>query len=97
MITKGYFFLFLIATICCDPLSEPPHRDGSDEGSQYMYLDTKLTKLIHYYHQIILLILSSGLLCTVFTTEAFYNQTYKEKKKFYNNLFSDTPGSHFPK
>ena len=27
MILKGYFFLFLIETICCDPSSEPSRRD----------------------------------------------------------------------
>ena len=32
------FFLFLIQTIYCDPLSEPSHGDGSDEGSQHMFL-----------------------------------------------------------
>ena len=31
-------FLFLIETICCDPSSEPSRRDGSDEGSQHMFL-----------------------------------------------------------
>ena len=31
-------FIFLIKTICCDPSSEPSHRDGSDEGSQHMFL-----------------------------------------------------------
>ena len=37
MITEGLFFLFLTETICCDPSSEPSHRDGSDEGSQPMF------------------------------------------------------------
>ena len=32
MIIDGYFVLFLIETICCDPSSEPSRRDGSDEG-----------------------------------------------------------------
>ena len=39
----GYFFLFLIETlcymsdpICCEPSSELSRRDGSDEGSQHM-------------------------------------------------------------
>ena len=27
--------LFLHKSICCDPSSEPSHRDGSDEGSQH--------------------------------------------------------------
>ena len=31
-------FLFLIETISCDPSSEPSNQDGSDEGSQYMFL-----------------------------------------------------------
>ena len=35
---EGYFFLFLIENICCDPSSEPSRRDGSDEGSQLMFL-----------------------------------------------------------
>ena len=38
MITKGYFLLFLIETVCCDPSSEPSRRDGSDEESQHMLL-----------------------------------------------------------
>ena len=37
MITE-IIFLFLIGTICCDPSSEPSQRDGSDEGSQHMFL-----------------------------------------------------------
>ena len=31
-------FLILIETICCDPSSEPSHADGSDEGSQHIFL-----------------------------------------------------------
>ena len=31
-------FLFLNKTICCDPLFKPSQRDGSDDGSQYMFL-----------------------------------------------------------
>ena len=31
-------FLFLIKIICCDPSSEPSDQDGSDEGSQCMFL-----------------------------------------------------------
>ena len=38
MITERQCFLFLIKTICCDPSSEPPRQDGSDEGSQHMFL-----------------------------------------------------------
>ena len=38
MIIYGYFFLFLIETIVCDPSSEPSRRDGSDEGSQHRFL-----------------------------------------------------------
>ena len=38
IIIEGYFFLFLIESICCDPSSEPSHRDGSDEGSQHIFL-----------------------------------------------------------
>ena len=37
MVIERYIFLFLIETICCDPSSEPSHRDGSDEGSQHMF------------------------------------------------------------
>ena len=28
--------IFLTETVCCDPLSELSHRDGSDEGSQHI-------------------------------------------------------------
>ena len=38
MIIEELFFLFLIKTICSDPSSEPSRRDGSDEGSQHMFL-----------------------------------------------------------
>ena len=38
MIIEGLFFLFLIETICCDPSSEPSLRDGSDGGSQYVFI-----------------------------------------------------------
>ena len=55
MIIEGYFFLFLIETICCDPSSEPSRRI---EGSQRMFL-TELTKNIHNYHQILPLIYST--------------------------------------
>ena len=37
MIIEGYFFLFLIETICCDPSCEQ-FKDGSDEGPQHMFL-----------------------------------------------------------
>ena len=37
-VIEGYFFLFLIKTICCDPSSELSCRDGSDEGSQHTFL-----------------------------------------------------------
>ena len=39
MISEGYFFLFLIETICCDPSSEPSQKDSSDEGSQHRVLE----------------------------------------------------------
>ena len=55
MIIEGYFFLFLIETICCDPSSELSSRDGSDEGSQHMFY-AELIKIITNYHQILLLI-----------------------------------------
>ena len=32
-------FLFLNGNTCCDPSSEPSQRDGSNEGSQHMFLD----------------------------------------------------------
>ena len=54
MITEGYFVLFLIETICCDPSSEPSHRDGSDERSQHMFY-AELSKIILNYHQILTL------------------------------------------
>ena len=34
MIIERYFF---IEPICCDPSSDPSHRDGSDEGSIIKY------------------------------------------------------------
>ena len=38
-IATGYFFLFLIETVCCNASSEQQFgRDGSDEGSQHMFL-----------------------------------------------------------
>ena len=55
MIINGYFFFFLIETICCDPSSEPSRQDGSDEGLQHMFLFT-INKNIHNYHQILPLI-----------------------------------------
>ena len=36
ILTKEYFFLFLIETIYCDPSSEVSRQEGSDEGSQHM-------------------------------------------------------------
>ena len=48
-------FLFLIETICCEPSSEPSHRDGSDEGSQHMVL-CRINKIIPNYYQILPLI-----------------------------------------
>ena len=38
VIIEVYFFLFLIETICCDPSSIPYRQDGSDKGSQHMFL-----------------------------------------------------------
>ena len=38
MIIEVYFRLFLAETTCCDPSSEPSHRDGSGNGSQCMFL-----------------------------------------------------------
>ena len=55
MITKGLlFFLFLTEIICCDPSYEPSRRDGSDEGSQHMFL-CRINKFIPKYHQMLLL------------------------------------------
>ena len=31
------FFLLLNKNICCDPSVEPSQRDGSIEGSQFMF------------------------------------------------------------
>ena len=38
MVIERYFFLFLIATMCCDHSSEPCQRDGSVDGSQHRVL-----------------------------------------------------------
>ena len=38
MIIEGSFFLFLVETICYGISSEPSPKDGSDEGSQHMFL-----------------------------------------------------------
>ena len=39
MIIRDNFDLFILhKNICCDPSSEPSHRDGSDEGSHHMVL-----------------------------------------------------------
>ena len=58
MITEGSSFLFLIETICFDPLSESSRRDGSDEGSQHRYF-AELTKSTPNYHKILFLMYSS--------------------------------------
>ena len=52
MIIEGYFFLFLMETICSDPLSELSQQDNSDEGSQHMFY-AESTKLIPTCHQIL--------------------------------------------
>ena len=44
--------LILHKNICCDPSSEPSHRDSSDEGSHHMVL----MKNKKDYHQIFPLI-----------------------------------------
>ena len=36
--SKIIFFLFLVENICCDPSLEPSRRDGSNDGSQNMFL-----------------------------------------------------------
>ena len=54
------FFLFLIETICCNPSSEPSRQDGSDEGSQHMFL-CRIKRIIPNYHQILICIYSSTL------------------------------------
>ena len=33
-----FFFKFLNENICCDPSLEPSQRDGSNDGSQNMFL-----------------------------------------------------------
>ena len=45
VIIRDNFLLILHKSICCDPSSEPSHRDGSDEGSHHMVLmiNKKLT------------------------------------------------------
>ena len=50
MITERYF-LFLIKTICFDSSSEPFHRHGSDEGSQYVFY-VQLTRIITKYSKL---------------------------------------------
>ena len=42
----GIFFLFLIETICCDFLSEPPQRDGTVEVVTTFVL-CRINKKIH--------------------------------------------------
>ena len=42
--------VLIIRAICYDPSSEPSHRDGSDEESQYMFYADK-TIIISKYHQ----------------------------------------------
>ena len=43
---SGYFFfLILHNNVCCDPLSEPSRRNGSDEGSQHI-ISMKKTEII---------------------------------------------------
>ena len=58
MIIEGYFFLFLIETICCDSSSEPSRRDGSVEESQHMFY-AELKKSVPSYPEILPLTLSS--------------------------------------
>ena len=52
VIIREIFLLTLHKTICCDPSSEPSHRDGSDEGSQHMVSMRNKKN----YHQILLII-----------------------------------------
>ena len=52
MIIERHFFLFLIESICCDPSSEPSRRDGSDKGSQHMFvcrMKKKIVRIITKY------------------------------------------------
>ena len=37
-IIQRLYFLFLNENICCDPSLEPSQRDGSNDGSQTMFL-----------------------------------------------------------
>ena len=50
-IIQRQFFLFLNETICCDPSLEPSPQDGSNDGSQSMFLWKNMDnypKLIRY-------------------------------------------------
>ena len=48
MITEGYFLIFLIETIFCDPSSESS-QDASDEGHNIVLMQNH--KHIPNYHQ----------------------------------------------
>ena len=61
-----YFFLFFIENVYCDPSSEPSRRDGSDEGSQHMFL-AELTKNFPNYNKYSLL--------SIALMKAFYQWT----------------------
>ena len=39
-----HFLISQKKNICCDPLLEPSHRDGSNEGSQRMFCMEKIMK-----------------------------------------------------
>ena len=41
-IIQRQVFLFLNENICCDPSLEPSQRDGSNDGSQNMFLWSKV-------------------------------------------------------
>ena len=36
---KGYLAIFLHENIFCEPSLEPSHRDGSNEGSQHVFIE----------------------------------------------------------
>ena len=55
---SGYFSLFRHLNICCDPPLEPSRRDGSNEGSQHMFL-MRNQKIIRNLSSIPILIWSS--------------------------------------
>ena len=56
------FSVLLLLNICCDPLLEHFHRDGSNEGSQHVFIE-KLENLSLNYPQSGALKLMKHFLC----------------------------------